>query len=146
MWHQQSQDLSAVQAFIEALRAFHELKSKRWEKIDDRVQEENTLGSPSEDWIVPPDEDLTLAELKKDPDYIRLRKELTHGVHQMKKIAKFIHFDVHHDFDWVNFMTPLVGNDALEDAEAMAERLKTAIRQAPYFARNLQYLFRLSDS
>lgn len=146
MWHQKSQDLSVVQSFIKDLRTFHELKAKRWEKIDDRVQEENTLGSPSEDWIVPPDEDLTLIELKKDPDYIRLRKDLTHGVHQLKKIAKFIHFDVHHDFDWVNFMTPLVGNDALEDAEAMAERLKSAIRLAPYFARNVQYLFRLSDS
>lgn len=146
MWHQKSQDIATVQSFIGALREFHELKEKRWEKIDDRVQEENTLGSPSEDWIVPPDEDLTLEQLKKDPDYNRLRKDLTHGIHHLKKIAKFIHFDMHHDFDWVNFMTPLVGNDALEDAEHTAERLKTAIGHAPYFARNVQYLFRLSDS
>lgn len=128
------------------LELFQDLKAKRWEKIDERVQEENALGSPSEDWIVPPDEDLTLAELKKDPDYLRLRKDLTHGTHHLKKIAKFIHFNEHHDFDWVNFITPLVGHDALEDAEEMAKRLKSAIEKSSYFMRNLQFLFRLTDT
>lgn len=145
MWHYQSTDLKTVDQFLKTIEEFQRLKLERWEKIDEKVQEDIIPGSPSEDWIVPPDEDLTLTQLKKDGDYLRLRKELTQGVHHLKKIAKFIHYNVHHDLDWVNFVTPLVGNDALEDAQKMAHQLKNGVKEAPYFLRNVQYLLRLSD-
>lgn len=145
MWRNKARDLKMIEGFIEHLKEFILLKEERWEKIDDKVQMDNRLGSPSEDWIVPPDENQTLEELKKDPDYLRLRGELTRDIQHLKKIASFVHFNTHHDFDWVNFITPLVGNDALEDALKLADKLLHKCNTAGYVILNLKQLVRLTD-
>lgn len=124
MWHQKSCDLKVIDGFIRNLAEFQKLKLERWEKIDEEVQMSIKPGTPSEDWIIPPDESKTTAILHNDPDYLRLRKDLTLVIPKVKAIASFLRIDVHHDFDWVNFSTPLIGNAALEDGLAMAGKLR----------------------
>ncbi len=145
MWRNQSRDLQMIESFQNSLSEFLALKGERWERVDEEVQRSIRPGSPSEDWIVPPDEELTLNTLKKDHDYMRLRSSISHAIPHLKKIASFIHIDLHHDFDWINFVTPLVGSDALEDALKAGKRLEHACREARYFPLNLRYLFRLTE-
>lgn len=145
MWHDKMYDREVLSSFIENLTSFLELKETKWEKIEDQVQMAITPGVPGEDWIIPPDEEKTEACLKKDPDYVRLREELTKAVPQLKAIAHFLHFDEHHDFDWVNFTNPLIGNDALEDGLVMAGRLLKALDNKNYVFQNLVNLVQVGQ-
>lgn len=145
MWRNKSRDLRVIDHFLESLERFQQLKTEKWEMIDQKVQMSITPGSPSEDWIVPPDEDLTLKELKKDPEYMNLRNSLTTSPCHLKKIAAFVHFNTHHDFEEVHFVSPLLGKDVIDDAKQMARELRHKCAISPYFLRNLKELFRLSD-
>lgn len=145
MWHEKSYDQQILTSFIENLTLFHELKETKWEKIEDQVQMAINPGVPGEDWIIPPDEEKTEACLKKDPEYIRLRDALTKAVPELKRIAHFLHFDEHHDLDWVNFTNPLIGNEALEDGLVMAGRLLKACNNKNYIFQNLVNLVQIGD-
>lgn len=145
MWRDKSYDQKVLSSFIENLSSFHELKETKWERIEDQVQMAINPGVPGEDWIIPPDEQKTEAVLRQDPDYIRLRKDLNEAVPEIKTIAQFLHFDEHHDFDWVNFTNPLIGNDALEDGLVMAGRLLKALDQKNYVFQNLVNLVQVGE-
>lgn len=136
-WHSKSDDVRLVNTFLQNLKEFQRLKLERWEKIDEQVQMSIIPGSPSEDWIIPPDEDKTLHILEKDPDYVRLRDYLNKSVPKIKECAKFVRLDTHHDYDWVVFTTPLIGNSALEDAMADTQRLLKTCQNSNYFCNNL---------
>lgn len=135
-WRDQSQDIEILNTFLQKLREFQYLKSHRWEKVDEQVQMAIIPGSPSEDWIVPPDENKTLHILQNDQDYVRLRTYLIGIVPKIKECAKFLRIDTHHDFDWVIFTTPLIGNAALEDAISAAERLLNQCKTSNYLWKN----------
>lgn len=143
MWRDKREDLERVERFVEALEAFSKLKLARWERVDESVQMAITPGSPSEDWIIPPDEGLTLEALKKDPDYVRLKKIIQESIPEVKLIAQFLDFDEHHDLDWVTFTTPLIGNAALEDGLTMSNRLIHAIERKNYHLQNFISLFKV---
>lgn len=141
MWRSKIRDLEEIVQFIEDLSTFKSLKEVRWERIQENVQRANRVASPQEDWIIPPDEDEVLQELKKDPDYKSLRERILLAKEKLGKIESFLHFDAHHDFDWVTFTSPLIGNDALEDALSMAYRLEKACGNKNYLLGNLAHLF-----
>lgn len=144
MWRDKNHDREILTSFIENLTLFHELKETRWEKIEDQVQMSINPGVPGEDWIIPPDERKTEEHLEKDADYNRLRTALTKLVPEVKTIAHFLHFDEHHDLDWVNFTNPLIGNDALESGLVMANRMLKANENKNYIFQNLVNLVEIS--
>lgn len=144
MWRDKNRDLNQIELFIQSLSDFQHFKQEKWERIDDRAQMDNPPGTPGEDWINPPDENGVSHELEKDPHYASLKKEITQLIPELKKIAKFLHFDEHHDFDWVNFNSPLIGNDALMDGLEMAEKLKKACENNSYVFQNLVCIFQKS--
>jgi len=137
-WRSKNKDLKIISGFLQDLKEFQRLKFDRWEKIDEEVQMSIVPGTPSEDWIIPPDEDNTRKILEKDRDYVKLRKALSDRLPEIKKCAKFLHFDAHHDFDWVTFTTPLIGNAALEDAISDAEELRACCEKRIYIWKNVQ--------
>jgi hypothetical protein len=143
MWREKSTDLQVIEEFIENLRNFQSLKETRFEKIDDAVQMSITPGTPGEDWIIPPDEHITEEILFQDPDYVRLRKKLTDAIAPLKNIATFLHFDEHHDFDWITFINPLIGNAALDDGLRISKALLKACEDKNYPFQNLVNLVRL---
>jgi hypothetical protein len=145
MWRNKSRDLGYINHFIESLEQFRILKEEKWEKIDEKVQMSIVPGSPTEDWIIPPDEDLTLKELKKDPIYMELRSSLTASPAHLRKIAAFVGFNTHHDLDEVHFVAPLLGQDVIEDAQHMSKELREKCAKAPYLLLNLKELVRLSE-
>lgn len=108
------------------LEKFQELKISRWEQLEDSVQMSNRLGSPTEDWIIPPDEDLIKQILEEDPEYVELRKNITEKIPLVKAEAAKAGLDTHHELDWLKFTDPLLGTSALEDA---IECLKKIIRE-----------------
>lgn len=138
MWRKKSVDIAFVNQLVENLEAFKHLKDLKWEKVDEQVQKSILPGSPSEDWIIPPDENETLSLLMQDSEYESLRHNLTKAIPQLKEIARFLQFNEHHDFDWLTFKTtPLMGNDALEDGLVMARRLLMACKKENYIWKNL---------
>lgn len=137
MWRSKWQDLDQINDFIENLITFKNLKEVRWERIDEAVQMANQPASPQEDWIIPPDENKTLKELENDPDYLRLRKRIESGIVKLNEIAKFLSFNDHHEFDWISFITPLMGNEALEDGIKVSIRLKDITEKKNYVLQNL---------
>ncbi|MCB1114520.1 MAG: hypothetical protein KDK62_07180 [Chlamydiia bacterium] len=101
---------------LKVLRSFLKLKKSRWEEIEASIQMSNRLGTPSEDWIIPPDEEKALTVLNEDEDYVSLRKSIEILTPQTIKLAREQNFDLHHKLDWVRFIDPLIGTAALEDA------------------------------
>lgn len=144
MWRDKNQDLNQIDLFIKSLKDFQRFKQEKWERIDDKAQMANPPGTPGEDWIQPPDENGVSHELESDPHYTSLKKEIIQLLPVLKQIAKFLHFDEHHDFDWINFNSPLIGNDALVDGLDMAKRLKGACENNSYVFQNLVNLFQSS--
>lgn len=144
MWRDKESDLNQIDGFLNVLEEFQKLKKNRWGRIDEKAQMANPPGTPGEDWIIPPDENIVANELEKDGTYANLKERIVTGVEPIKGIAKFLHFDEHHDFDWVNFTSPLIGNDALEDGISMARRLKKACENHNYTFQNLVSLFQMS--
>lgn len=142
MWRSKVKDLEEIVEFIENLSTFKGLKEMRWERIEEEIQKGNRLASPQEDWIIPPDENEILKELEKDPDYCVLRERILRGCNKLKHIGTFLHCNMHHDFDWIIFTSPLIGNDALEDALSMAYQLEKACGKKNYFIGNLAQLFK----
>ncbi len=144
MWRDKENDLNQIDGFLKVLEEFQKLKKNKWERIDERAQKDNPMGTPGEDWIIPPDENLVAGELERDSTYSHLKERIIAGVANLKEIAHFLHFDEHHDFDWVNFTSPLIGNEALEDGISMARRLKKACENHNYTFQNLVALFQIS--
>ena len=129
MWKKKEDDLKLLEAFSSDLRTFQNLKEERWEQIEESVQMSNQPGSPSEDWIIPPDENKVRHVLNQDPDYVELVKNLSIQVNKVKEVAKFIHFNTHHKLDWLRFSDPLIGNSALEDAVKCVRKLTEACKK-----------------
>lgn len=144
MWRDKESDLKQIDGFLNVLEEFQRLKKNKWERIDGLAQMDNPPGTPGEDWIIPPDENLVANELERDETYSNLKERIIAGVGHIKGIAHFLHFDEHHDFDWVNFTSPLIGNEALEDGISMAKRLKKSCENHNYTFQNLVSLFQIS--
>lgn len=144
MWRDKDSDLKQIDGFLNVLEEFQKLKKSKWEKIDEQAQMDNPPGTPGEDWIIPPDENIVAAELERDGTYSHLKERILVGVGHIKEIAHFLHFDEHHDFDWVNFTSPLIGNEALDDGISMARSLKRAAEHHNYTFQNLVSLFQMS--
>lgn len=135
-WRSKEEDLKLLESFLSDLKEFQKLKTEKWEKIDEHVQMDINPGTPSEDWIIPPDENKTLEILEKDHDYQRLRGNISKNLFEVKECSKFLRYNSHHDFDWVKFTNPLIGNAALEDAIADSERLLQCCNESIYFWKN----------
>jgi hypothetical protein len=142
MWRYKVDDMDLITMFIDDLSLFKNLKDVRWERVDEEVQRANPPATHFEDWITPPDEEESLRKLEKDPDYVRLRGRLARTVPELKKIADFLSFNAHHDFDWVRFTTPLIGNEALEDGLSMARQLLKACERHNYTWGNVSSFFK----
>lgn len=136
IWRSKDKDLKLLESFYSALKEFQKFKIEKWEMIDEKIQQDINPGTPSEDWIIPPDENQTLEILKKDPDYLRLRRSISEKLPHVKNCTKFLHFNAHHDFDWIKFTNPLIGNAALEDALSDCERLIQCCKNSSYFSKN----------
>ncbi len=116
-------DLKTVADFLETLLLFQSLKEDKWAKIEEQVQEDITPGSPSEDYIRPPDENKVLHLLQKDQEYLNLRNKIEEGLPLIKNISAHVQYDTHHKLDWLHFKNPLIGQSALEDAITAVEGL-----------------------
>lgn len=137
MWRKKSIDKELIFSFLKDLKTFQKLKEQRWEKIDSQVQMAITPGTPSEDWINPPDENNTLALLNQDKDYQILRTHLLKKGEEMKKCAQFIKFNPHYQLAAINFNSPLIGNVALEDGIKRVEEMAKAFERVNYLFLNL---------
>ena len=144
MWRDKESDLNQIEGFLCVLEEFQKQKRNKWERIDEEAPKYNLPGTPGEDWIIPPDENLVAKELERDETYANLKTRIIAGVGHIKEIALFLKFDEHHDFDFVNFTSPLIGNEALDDGIAMARRLKKACEEHNYTFQNLVSLFQIS--
>lgn len=144
MWREKGEDLKRIERFLDNLKEFQHRKRSTWERIDEETQKNNFPGVPGEDWIIPPDENHVANELELDPDYRRLRNEIGEGIKPIKQIAEFLHFNEHHEFDWINFNSPLIGNEALEAGITITEKLKRDCEHKNYPFQNLVALFQIS--
>lgn len=117
------QDADLVKNLLESLKEFQRLKAERWEAIEGSFQMSNRLGTPSEDWIIPPDEKKVEKILKEDPDYLKLRTKIESSVEGVKEISQKESFNLHHALDWIKFTDPLLGTSALHDAIQALEEL-----------------------
>lgn len=144
MWRDKTIDLNLITGFLKSIEEFQHFKSTKWEQIDEEAQMNNPMGTPGEDWIIPPDETAVVHRLEKDPEYVCLKKQILDDVPVLKEIAKFLNFDEHHDFDFVNFTSPLIGNDALEGSISMARKLCHSCENYNYTFQNLVALFKIS--
>lgn len=107
---------SPSKELLELLEKFRDLKRKRWEEVEDSVQMSIRPGVPSEDWIIPPDEDKIRDLLIKDPEYVNLRSSIERLIPVVIQRALNQNFDLKHKLDWVRFTDPLIGASALDDA------------------------------
>ena len=140
-WRSKQHDLELIKAFSRCLSEFQRLKLAKWEKVDEAVQMSINPGTPSEDWIIPPDENKTFDLLNKDPEYTDLRKKILSLLPEIKSCAKFLNFKSHHDYDWVNFTSPLIGNAALEDGIETNNSLLKKCEESCYFWKNISSFF-----
>ena len=140
-WHDQTRDMRLLQSLENDLGRFQQLKSEKWERVVEKVQMSNHLGSPSEDWIIPPDENIERELLEKDPDYIKLRTAIQTEVSLAKRCAQFLEYNTHYRLDWIKFEDPLIGNDALEDGLSEVKELQERCQTAWYFAQNMKQRF-----
>lgn len=141
-WRSKNRDIALIQEFSKTLSEFQKHKLAKWEKVDEHVQSSINPGTPSEDWIIPPDENKTFEILNQDPDYVRLRKEIVALIPKIKNCSNFLQFRSQHDYDWVNFTTPLIGNSALEDAIQKNRQLLKKCEDSCYFWKNITAWFR----
>ncbi|MFN4174019.1 MAG: hypothetical protein ACK4HV_02815, partial [Parachlamydiaceae bacterium] len=118
-----AKEIQEIEHFLNDLYTFRTLKENKWEKVQDEVEKSNRLGTPSEDYIEPPDENKVLALLKLDNDYNVLRERIERGTARIKRIADALSFDMEYKLDWLNFTNPLIGLSALEDAIDQLEKL-----------------------
>jgi hypothetical protein len=140
-WHDQHIDLNVLQTLEKDLGRFQQLKLQKWERVVEKVQMSNHPGSPSEDWIIPPDENIERELLEKDPEYVTLRTAIQNEVGLAKKCARFLDYNAHYRLDWIKFDDPLIGNDALEDGLSEVKELQERCRGAWYLAQNLKHGF-----
>lgn len=118
-----AKEIQEIEHFLNDLYTFRTLKENKWEKVQDEVEKSNRLGTPSEDYIEPPDENKVLALLKLDNDYNVLRERIERGTARIKRIADALNFDMEYKLDWLNFTNPLIGLSALDDAIDQIEKL-----------------------
>lgn len=137
-WHSKEFDLDSLHQLLHTLQEFQTIKRHRWEHIEDQVQMENNLGSPTEDWIIPPDSEQIIRVLQKDPEYVRLRGDIHKYLPHCKNLVKFLGMDNHHSLDWINFNDPLIGNAALEDGIKGVKALIQKCKSSNYFLKNLK--------
>lgn len=137
MWRSKQDDLNLIEDFNRSLTEFQRLKLSKWEKVDEKVQMSIIPGTPSEDWIIPPDENKTFEILSHDPEYMQLRQSIINHKAEIKKCADFLNFKAHHDYDLLTFTSPLIGNAALEDAIEKNHQLLKKCEESCYFWKNL---------
>lgn len=134
-------DLKTLEHFNRVLQEFKKEKSEKWEKIDDGVQAKNRPGSPSEDWIIPPDEDETEQILMRDERYKKLKNEIKGLKKQVEEIGVFLGDKSWHTLRWLNFESPLIGNAALEDCIQYGKKLHHKCLNTPYLFRSIVRFF-----
>lgn len=124
-----AREIQEIEHFLNDLYTFRTLKENKWEKVQDEVEKSNRLGTPSEDYIEPPDENKVLALLKLDNDYLELRSHIEREKPEIQRIADALGFDMEYKIHWLNFTNPLIGLSALDDAIDRVEGLLRYARQ-----------------
>lgn len=122
MADQQTQDQIVAESLLDYLTRFNHLKQERWEQLEDSFQMSNKMGTPTEDWIIPPDEKKIEKILLEDPDYTILREAIEGHLPKVKALAELRNFDTQHKLDWIKFTDPLIGTVALEEGMKCVSR------------------------
>lgn len=122
-----SGESSPANQLLSDLKRFQNLKKERWDQLEDSIQMANRLGTPSEDWIIPPDEKKVERVLRDDPDYVQLRDSIVKLLPIVIDNSAHQGFDLKHRLDWIKFTDPLIGTSAIEDAiETLTELTRRA--------------------
>ena len=145
IFRNKKRDRECLDNLSDALRKFKKLKAEKWERIDEEVQASNLPGTPTEDWIIPPDESITLKLLLQDGVYKKLREEIEVEKEKVFQIAKFFKIPSH-SIEWLSFGNPLIGNAAIDEALDSLHLLKETQKKAFYFLENIKSLFQSSSS
>lgn len=124
-----ARDIQEIERFLNDIYTFRTLKENKWEKVQDEIDQSNRLGTPSEDYIEPPDENKVLSLLKLDPDYVELRSRIEKEKPEIERLAHSLGFDMEYRLHWLNFTNPLIGLSALDDAITQVEGLLRFARQ-----------------
>lgn len=134
-------DLALIEELLSLLFSFKENKRDKWDALEEDIQEKNSLGTPTEDWIIPPDPHLVFDKLSSDPAYYEQRKKIEEIVPQVLEIAYFLgNRNALHKLEWLNFTTPLLGNACIEDGVDALEELKQQVENSSYFWSNIKNL------
>lgn len=141
MMRSKKRDLKALEDFSKTLELFKKIKMEKWEKVDESVQAAIHLGSPTEDWIIPPDEEKTEKLLNEDPLYRDLRGKIISQKAKIQEIADFLDINLHHNLDWLNFSSPLIGNAALEESISLVKKLVQMCKKCSYLGLYLKKVF-----
>lgn len=136
-----SHDLKTLDHFNHILLDFKKVKSEKWEKVDDEVQSKNRPGTPTEDWIIPPDENETEQILMRDEQYRKYKSEIKGLKKQVEEIGSFLGDKSWHTLRWLNFENPLIGNAALEDCISYGKTLRRKCLNTNYFFQSLIRFF-----
>ncbi len=132
-------DAEILHDLLDALEKFLKLKLEKWERVEGQVESTNLPGTPTEDWIIPPDEEITSDILMKDPVYRKLRQEIERLKPEAIEIAHFLKIPAR-SLDWLTFMNPLIGNDALEDSMDTLKLMITQQKGTLYFLQKIKTL------
>jgi hypothetical protein len=135
-------DLKLVNEFVEVLERFLKEKTETWEKIDDAMQADIIPGTPSEDWINPPDENITEKILMQDEEYRDLKEKIRRLRPEIQEIAQFLGDGKSNALEWIHFTNPLIGNAALEDGINYGKMLSPRIQETNYLVKNFANIFK----
>ena len=133
-------DVKTLIQFLDTLEEFQKLKEEKWEKVDDLVQSKNRPATPTEDWIIPPDENETKRLLMDDPKYRELRSSIIQLRKEVEPIVKFLG-ENGHVLNWLEFNNPLIGNASLDDCIDFAKRVLEIAKRTNYTLQRLRNLF-----
>lgn len=134
-------DLKVLDHFNAVLEEFRREKAERWERIDDAVQAKNRPGTPTEDWIIPPDENEAEQILMQDEQYRKLKGEIKSLKKHVEEVGVFLGDKSWHVLRWLNFENPLIGNAALEDCIMYGKRLRRKCLDTNYVVQTLLKFF-----
>jgi len=130
-------DADVLSNLLSALLSFQKLKIEKWEKVEGQVEATNLPGTPTEDWIIPPDENVVSVLLMKDQTYRKLREEIEKLTPVAVEIAHFLKVQAH-SLGWLKFTNPLIGNDALDDAISTLKEMQIKQKSTSYLLQKIK--------
>jgi|GEM_PF-2289209 len=129
-------DSEVLAELLSCLEKFQRLKLEKWEKVETEVDATNLPGTPTEDWIIPPDNEILANILLKDSTYRKLREEIDRLRPEAIHIAHFLKMSSS-PLEWLTFINPLIGNDALESAIDHLKQLITKQKGTFYLLQKI---------